>query len=94
MRLLNLQGILAVIGILVRIKLFIEIIISNVSNIPFHNNFQHGIKRQLTGSNQFSHQPQNKAQRINNINEDSFLGQELDCPTSLGQPQQGEDVQF
>lgn len=59
-----------------------------------NNNNQYGIKRPLTGSGQFSHQPQNKAQRINNLNEESFLGQELDCPTSLGQPQQDRDSEF
>lgn len=61
---------------------------------PFYNNFQNGMKRQLNDSGQVSHQPQYKAQRINNLNEESFLGQDSDCPTSLGQPRQEEDTEF
>lgn len=60
---------------------------------PF-NNFQQGQKRQWNNSGQFSHQPQYKTQRINNLNEDSFLEKGLDCPTSSRQTQQGENTQF
>lgn len=44
--------------------------------------YNHGVKRELPSSAQQSIRPQQKFQRVNNIVENSFLEEELDCPSS------------
>lgn len=67
---------------------------NNFQNTRPFNNYQHGLKRQSDNSGQISHQPHQKFQRINNLNEDSFLDQGMDCPTLLRQPPQEENIKF
>lgn len=51
---------------------------------PYPNGQNSGEKRQYQ-SGQVSQQPQNKTQRVNNLNEPAFLCQNEDCPTFSGQ---------
>lgn len=57
------------------------------------NQYPQGIKRQQQ-SGQNSYQPNNKAQRINNLNEDVFLETAPDCPTSSNEENPGESIQY
>lgn len=58
-----------------------------------HNGFQQSFKRQPTSS-QISNQPQNKTQRINNLNEEAFLDPEQDCPISSNEEQPEEIIPY
>jgi len=57
------------------------------------NGFQQGAKRQPS-SNQVSYQPQNKAQRINNLNEEAFLEESPDCPTLSNEEHPEEAIEY
>lgn len=57
------------------------------------NNFQQGIKRQQP-SGQISFQPQHKAQRVNNINEDTFLEIIPDCPILEKEEHPDEHIEY
>lgn len=67
---------------------------NNFHNTRPFNNYQNGLKRQSDNSGQISHQPHQKFQRVNNLNEGSFLDQGTDCPTLLRQPPQEENIKF